>query len=139
MGLTRREDNSAFAIVRDNQVLGDMWFTASNYSNTNPVHSDLNWLGIEQVFGEKDVYGFDLYVDASERENNVALALFVNSFNAFLQKGYKKMFAYIPANNKACISLHQIFHFEVIGRLRTRRLLSYKKTIERESIKGKRL
>ncbi|MHA2277080.1 MAG: hypothetical protein ACXAC2_15000 [Candidatus Kariarchaeaceae archaeon] len=48
----------AFAMMRDKEVLGDIWYATSSNSERPSIHHDLEWLKI--YLGEKDVYSWDL-------------------------------------------------------------------------------
>jgi hypothetical protein len=85
------------ALVRGNEVIGDIWYYAPRESNGPSDHVDLHWLGI--TLGLDSVYSFDIYFVPAERGKNLSAALQSSSMYALHQKGYKKAMAYYWVDN----------------------------------------
>src|SRR3989304_4619039 len=57
------------ALLRGNEVIGDIWYYAPRESNGLSDHADLHWLGI--TLGLDSVYSFDIYFLPAERGKNL--------------------------------------------------------------------
>ncbi len=66
-----------------------------------------------QAFDHVGVIG--TYVDAGYRNLGVANRLFESTFASALSKDYRKLFAYVRADNKAALSVYQKHGFSIIG------------------------
>ena len=85
------------ALVRGNEVIGDIWYYAPGESNGASDHVDLHRFGI--TLGLDSVYSFDIYFVPAERGKNLSAALQSSSMYALHQKGYKKAIAYYWMDN----------------------------------------
>jgi len=85
------------ALLRGNEVIGDIWYYAPRESNGLSDHADLHWLGI--TLGLDSVYSFDIYFVPAERGKNLPAALQSSAMYALHQKGYKKAIAYYWNDN----------------------------------------
>jgi len=89
------------AIARDNVVVGDMWYSASETAEDPRVlHVDLRRFGFE-TWTKTYVYTFDIFVAASERKGGVSAAFQNNAMLYLRSKGYTKAFGFYWADNFA--------------------------------------
>src|SRR4030067_1065018 len=85
------------ALVRGNEVIGDIWYYAPGEANGGSDHPDLHWLGI--TLDPASVYSFDIHVVPNERGKNLSAALQNSSMYDLHKKGYAKAYAYYWADN----------------------------------------
>ncbi len=115
----------SFAIVRGNEVLGDVWYATSANSKQTSIHPDIKWLGID--FGGKDVYAYDVYVKTEERENLLSVSLYSATLHRFREKGFVKVYGYAWADNTPSLFLSKLFRFKELKRVKLHRLLFIRK------------
>jgi L-amino acid N-acyltransferase YncA len=58
------------------------------------------------------------YVDLDERRQGIASRLFAATFEAARQKGYRKIFTYVRADNPAALSTYRQHGFTIVGTAR---------------------
>jgi len=85
------------AIVKDNTIIGDIWYYANNITFNAAQCPDIKWLKFELTEGT--VYSFDIYVVPNERGNSLSAALQTTAMYSLFAKGYSKAYAYYWADN----------------------------------------
>jgi len=115
---------SGYGIVRDNEVIGDIWcFTCHKQSE---IHPDLVLLNIKCTLNE--CYLFDMYISPQERGNRNVAAYFENIVLSDLsKKGYKKVYGYVWADNVPALWVHRIIKWKEKRKLKINRFLGFKK------------
>ena len=96
------------ALLRGNEVIGDIWYYAPRESNGPLDHVDLHWLGI--TLDLDSVYSFDIYFVPAERGKNLSAALQSSSMYALHQKGYKKAIAYYWVDNIPAVWITRVIN-----------------------------
>ena len=96
------------ALLRGNEVIGDIWYYAPRESNGPSDHADLHWLGI--TLDLDSVYSFDIYFVPAERGKNLSAALQSSSMYALHQKGYKKAIAYYWVDNIPAVWITRVIN-----------------------------
>lgn len=114
----------AIAIVRDNEVIGDVWYTTSKNPTRTSVHPDVKWLGID--FGEKDVYAWDMLIKPTERGNSISIYLMNGAMHILRKKGFEKLYGYYWADNIPALWMHRMLRFKELKRLKVHRFLYVK-------------
>ena len=103
-------------LVRGNQIIGDVWHSATVPGNTLAVHPDIRRFGIES---SKDyAYSFDQFVVPTERGHNVSAALLTGQADALRDKGYSKVLGYYWADN-----LPAVWNARVMNKFKELRVL----------------
>jgi hypothetical protein len=92
-----RKGYGCHALVRENGVIGEIWYYSPKESNGLSDHADLHWIGLP--LGLDSVYSFDIYFLPAERGRNLSAALQSSSMYALHQKGYRKAIAYYWVDN----------------------------------------
>ena len=105
------------ALVRGNEVIGDIWYYAPRESNGPSDHADLHWLGI--ALGSDSVYSFDIFFVPAERGRNLSSALQSSSMHALHQKGYKKAMAYYWVDN-----IPAVWNTRIVNRWKERKAIA---------------
>jgi len=115
------------AIVRDEKIVGDIWFTTPDTKTVSLCHPDCKWL---QIFcSEDEVYTFDMFLSPDERGNNLASLLQSSALKALRQKGYTKAYGYYWSDNIPALWVHRMGKWREIKRLKVNRFLFFKKVL----------
>jgi len=112
---------NAYALIRDNRVIGDIWCDCPPSLDEKVRHPDLKWLNIENKPGE--VYAFDMFIDSSERGNNLAGPFMKSFLYALKERGFRKTYGYYWCDYLPALWMHRLLKFKERGRLRTWRFL----------------
>ena len=123
------------AIVKGDEVIGDIWYSATRKNDKVSVHPDVKRFGFESA--EDHAYSFDQFVVPTERGNVVAAALVNYQLCSLREKGYLKACGYywadnIPAiwNNRVMNKYIEIKTMRVIGCWLFKIILSKPSSIE---------
>jgi hypothetical protein len=116
-----RKGLNAYALIKDNLVVGDIWCDCPSGLDGKVHHPDLKWLGIENQPGE--VYAFDMFIDSSERGNNLAVPFMKSFLYALKERGFRKAYGYYWCDYLPALWMHRLLKFEERGRLKTWRFL----------------
>jgi hypothetical protein len=118
-----KEGYQGYCLVRGDEVIGDLWCSFATPGAA--VHPDIKLLGIS--LGEKEVYGYDMYIPMKERGNaSIASLLLGGALNDLKSKGYKNLKCYVMADRLPALWLHRVLGFKEFGRVETQRVLSYR-------------
>jgi hypothetical protein len=104
-------------IVKGNEVIGDIWHSATSKGDKLLVHSDVYRFRIES--SNDFVYSFDQFVVPTERGNKVAAALLNGQLYSLREKGFLKVVAYYWADN-----LPAVWNTRVINKFKELKTLS---------------
>jgi hypothetical protein len=121
------------AIVKGNEVIGDIWHSATTKCDTLSVHPDVFIFKIKS--SDKYIYSFDQFVAPNERGNKVAAALLNGQINSLREKGFSKIVAYYWADNLPAIwNTRVINKFKELKTLRVFGLWFFKKVIDKNEL-----
>lgn len=126
-----------FAIVRENDILGDIWYCPGPSSRPAQKHPDLDWFawfGVE--LGDHDVYMFEMYVKPQERGGGIVSYLHWNALNALKGRGFHRVYGYCAADNIPALWVHRTLGYKELGRLRMHRLLTVTFRYTKEKSRG---
>jgi len=119
-----------YCLTKNGTVLGDLWCAFSNNGSTT-VHPDVKLLGIK--IGDKDVYGYDMYLSKRERGNSsVASLLLGGVLHDLKQKGYLSLKCYVMADRTPALWIHRVLGFKELGRCDCQRIIFYRKFKRKE-------
>ncbi len=110
-----------FAIVKGDEVIGDIWYASQDQSKTVMRHSDLKLLNIN--LSKKDSYMFDMYVKPEERGFGTANFLLWNALNALKQKGFERAYGYYMADNIPALWVHRTLGYKELNKFKVHRIL----------------
>ncbi|HEX2959582.1 MAG TPA: GNAT family N-acetyltransferase [Chitinispirillaceae bacterium] len=105
----------AFAVVRDNMVIGDIWYAGRERSGHPILHGDLDLLFITS--GPQDVYMFDMFIDPLERGKNIAVFLMSSSLDRLRESGYSNVFGFFEAGNIPALWVHRMLGFSELDKV----------------------
>jgi GNAT superfamily N-acetyltransferase len=114
---------NGYALLKDNIVIGDIWYYSPAYSDY-PEHPDCKWLGLK--CSEEDVYGFDMFLLPTERGKNLAVFLQNRSLMALRDKGSKKVYGYVWADNIPALWAHRMQKWHEIHKIKKNRFFTFK-------------
>ncbi len=121
-----------YVLTENDIVLGDLWCAFSE-KNNSPLHPDVLWLELD--FGEKDVYGYDMYFAPEKRGNHsIASLLLGGVLHDLRKKGYDRLQSYVMADKIPALWLHRMLGFKEIDRVGLKRFLFFKKKMKRFQI-----
>ena len=124
-----RKGYEGCAIIRDEKIVGDIWFTTPNKNAVNYCHPDCKWLQISCA--EDQVYTFDMFLSPDERGNNLASLLQTSALKALSQKGFTKAYGYYWSDNIPALWVHRMGKWRELKRLKVNRFLFFKQALPR--------
>lgn len=122
-----------FAIIRGDEIVGDIWYCTREGSDRIYAHPDLEWLEwVDIRLGPKDAYLFEMYVKTQERGGGIVNFMLWNALNSLKEKGFSRAYGYCTADNIPALWVHRILGYKELERIKMHRILS----ATRRSIKG---
>lgn len=111
----------AYVLIKDNQVVADIWYATCFTAYSSPIRKYLIWFGID--LNQDEVYLFDMYLFPDERGKGMA-AFFMGSVLLRLkEKGIKKVYGYFNAKNIPAMWVHRLLKYRELPRLKISKLL----------------
>ncbi len=110
-----------YALVKGNTVIGDVWYFDLWGAVSRKIHRDLKWLGVD--LGDKDAYGFDMYVSPQWRGNLTANLLLGGMMHRLRELGCRHLYGCYFADNIPALWSHKMLGFTEIKRLKKKRFL----------------
>lgn len=118
---------SCFALVREGEVLGDIWHARPGASREELAHYDFDVLGISP--GPKDVYLFDMFLDPKHRGEALAMPLMGGALHGLGQEGWAKGYGFFKGDNIPALWVHRVLKYKELPRVRVRRILWFNKVL----------
>jgi ribosomal protein S18 acetylase RimI-like enzyme len=123
----------SFAVIRNMEVLGDVWYVHNDYSMKNCKHPDLKWLGLRLT--PKEVYMFDMYTDPNKRGKGLVNYLFSCCLQELKKRGFQKVYGYYEVDNLPALWMHRTMGFKENQRIKLKKFFSFiKATVMNSSI-----
>ena len=113
----------SFAMVRDGNVIGDLWYVSRATSGAPRLHPHLQWFGID--LGPDEVYMFDMQVDPKERGNSLTTWFLTSVLFRLRDSGYNKAYGYFAAQNVPALWVHRLIGYEEKPHFVVQRFLLY--------------
>lgn len=110
-----------FAIVKNNHIMGDIWYVTKSSSKLKIVHPDLKLLGI--TLGSDEVYLFDMYVTPDERGKAIATSFMGSVLHTLKNRGFNKAYGFFVANNIPALWVHRLLGYKELQRISVKRYL----------------
>ncbi|HBA88686.1 MAG TPA: GCN5 family acetyltransferase [Geobacter sp.] len=124
-----------YAVVRENEVAGDIWCADATAARDGRNHPDESWLGIRCRDGE--VYTFDMFVAPGNRGGNIAAALQNGALHELKKQGFTKAYGFFWSDNVPALWVHRTLRWRELTRVRVSRLLlSRKLFLKRKPLPG---
>lgn len=109
-----------FAVTKNSEVLGDLWYVGRNNLEEKCSHPDLKWLNLK--LAPKEAYLFDMYIDPQKRGGGLVNYLFSRSLEALKTQGFAKVYGFYEADNFPALWMHRTMGYEEIERLKLKKL-----------------
>jgi len=110
---------SAFAVVKDDQVIGDVWVAAPGRSRVPYVHPHVDFFGFQ--LGDHGVYMFDMYVVPDERGKAISTSFLLCALHRLAGRGYHRAYGYFAADNVPALWVHRMLGYEERPRVTLKR------------------
>jgi RimJ/RimL family protein N-acetyltransferase len=115
-----------FLLIKDNEVIGDIWCIAPHNQNTPIRYVDLEILGINCV--NRDAYALGIFINPDYRGINLAVP-FHQELQATLKKeGWQRIYAYYYEDNIPSRWMHLMLNCEELPKLKLSRFFRIIKT-----------
>jgi GNAT superfamily N-acetyltransferase len=111
------------AMVRDGEVIGDLWFVTRDMARGRRVHPHLDWFGIE--LGAGDVYMFDLQVDPGQRGGGITTFFMSSALQMMKERGLARAYGCFVAENIPAMWMHRLIGYRELPRFVIRRIFLY--------------
>jgi hypothetical protein len=108
-----------FALVRGNEVLGDMWYVGALTGHKEILHPDMKWLGIR--CGANEAYAFDMYLYPEKRGKNMAILLQNGTLHEMKKDGFKIAFGYYLVKNTPALWVHRMLRWKELRTIKLSR------------------
>lgn len=116
----------AYAVVANGEIIGDIWCATPRNVRSDPLHSDLSWLGIKS--GKNEAYMFDMYVAPSFRGKVTTSFLLGGALSHLKGEGFDKVYGYYEKDNLPALWTHRLFGYTELGSRKVSRFLFYTKS-----------
>jgi ribosomal protein S18 acetylase RimI-like enzyme len=113
----------AFAVTKNSEVLGDLWYVGRNNLEEKCSHPDLKWLNLK--LAPKEAYLFDMYIDPQKRGGGLVNYLFSRSLEALKTQGFAKVYGFYEADNFPALWMHRTMGYKEIERRKLKKLFSF--------------
>ncbi len=127
----------SFAIMNENKIIGDIWYSTKTDTIFPFIHPDLKFLNIN--LGENEVYLFDMYVSPEERGKALAAPFMGGALYKLKEKGYLKAYGYFHVDNIPALWVHRLLKYKELDKLLLTNFFFLKKSKPKtEIINGKK-
>jgi GNAT superfamily N-acetyltransferase len=111
------------AMVRNGKVVGDLWYVTRDTACMLPIHTHLQWFGIN--LGKDEVYLFNMYIDPRERGRGLANFFLGSVLHLMYGRGFRKAYGFFVANNIPSLWMHRMLGYRELSRFILRRYFLY--------------
>lgn len=112
-----------FGLMRESEMIADMWFYSPAFSPESSRPAELKWLGI--ACENKQAYVFDMFLNPDMRGHNIS-TYFQCCFLRHLQEmGMEKAYGYLWADNRRSLWLHRLLKWKEFGKIRVHRFIVF--------------
>jgi GNAT superfamily N-acetyltransferase len=115
----------SFAIMKGDEVLGDVWYSSKINTRRLSIHPDLKLCEID--IGERNVYSFGLHTKPEERVNLVGFKLLTYALDKLRGKGFNKVYGLIFADNIPALLMFRKFGYKEVKRVKICRFILFLK------------
>jgi GNAT superfamily N-acetyltransferase len=97
-------------LLRDKEVVGEVWLTPGSSEKPNNVHPMAELLGL--TIGPHEAYMFDMFVSSSERGKSITTYFLNRSLEEMKENGYENVYGFFAADNTPALWIHRILGYE---------------------------
>jgi GNAT superfamily N-acetyltransferase len=113
-------------IITNTTVIGDIWFICCTHNQGGYIHPDLEMLGIQ--CGDREAYGFDMYIDPKYRGKNLAVPLQRYLQTVLRNEGYLKVYGYYWDDNLPALWMHRMMKFHELPKRRVTHFIFFRQS-----------
>lgn len=121
-----RKGYQAFILVRQDRVIGDIWFTRAEAPRSRP-HQDLELLAID--LSPQDAYAFDLQVAKRERGKDLTTSFMTSGLRKLKEMGFSRAYGYYMAKNIPALWIHRLIGYKELPKIRIRSCLRRRRSL----------
>ncbi len=118
-----RQGYRMIAMVRDGEVVGDVWYVSKQNARHPRVHPHLDWFGID--LRDDGVYMFDMYVDAGKRGGGMTTYFLSRVLQMMRESGVRKSYGCFVSDNIPAMWMHRLSGYRELPRCIVRRFFLY--------------
>ncbi len=109
------------AMVRDGEVIGDVWYVTRKTARSSTIHPHLQWFGIE--LADDEIYMFDLQVNPDQRGGGLTAYFLGSVLQRMREKGMHKAYGCFVAHNTPALWMHRMAGYRELPRWIVRRFI----------------
>ncbi len=110
-------------VEKERHVIGDMWYVSRESAQSPDVHPHVKWFGLD--FGDRDIYGFDLQINADQRGGGLATAFHSRVLEMLRERGFRRAYGCYVAGNLPALWMHRLIGYRELPRCIVRRYFLY--------------
>lgn len=107
---------NGFAFIKNNHMIGDVWFIKCNEDGDLPYHPDLKWLGVKIDIGQ--AYMFDAFIKPDERGGGNINNFLNQTLTVLKNMSIEKVYGYYLSDNLPAMWMHRLFGYKEINRIK---------------------
>lgn len=116
----------SYAVALDGKIIGDIWCATHMNVKRDPIHPDLDMLGI--TCGDNEAYMFDMHVAPDSRGKVVTGYLLRSALHHLKESGFDRAYGFYEKNNLPALWTHRLFGYKELANRKVTQVLLYKKT-----------
>lgn len=113
----------AFCLVKNRQIIGDLWYVTRSSATKEIVHPHLPWFGI--TLDDRKVYMFDMYMAPDFRGGGITTFFMNSTLHLLREKGFRRAYGYFAAHNISALWVHRMLGWQELERIEVKRFFLY--------------
>jgi hypothetical protein len=112
-----------FAVIKDSNVVGDVWCAPYSPVMAHQIHPDLKMLGIH--CNKNEAYAFDMLIDPLFRGKNLAVPLHKYLHQSLMNEDFQRVYGYYWNDNLPALWMHRMMKFHELPKRIVTRFFSF--------------
>jgi GNAT superfamily N-acetyltransferase len=121
----------SFIIIKDDQIIGDIWYVTRASAKHNQIHPHLKWFEID--LNNDEVYMFDMFVTPDKRGKDLTTYFLNSVLHKLNSRGFTKSYGYFVADYVPALWVHRLLGYKELPRCIIRRYLLLFETAKRKT------
>jgi GNAT superfamily N-acetyltransferase len=122
-----RQGYRMIAMVRDGQVVGDIWYVCRKMNSLPACHPHLGRFGI--YLEDDEVYMFDMFVHDEQRGGGLATYFHCKALQLLRDRGFRKNYGCFDPSYTPAMWMHRILGYRELPRYELRRFFYLYETL----------
>jgi GNAT superfamily N-acetyltransferase len=118
-----RKGYRMIAMVRDQVVVGDIWYVSRKMARDRKIHSDLLWFKID--LADDEIYLFDMYLNSDQRGGGLATYFHGSVLKVMRDRGVRKAYGCFEVGNIPAMWMHRLVGYRELQPHVSRRFLRF--------------